>query len=143
MRRSRRAAIPWSRSVASVDATSAWPGALFPNLRLGPHATSHRVSHRLTRLALALTVRGGGGASRPGGWRTRSSRPRATLACVGAGRAQPVKAATMRAAWRGPVPQQPPTMLKDGHVARSAAKVVSCAAWYAAASSTPMRTVGT
>jgi len=46
-----------------VDATSAWPGALFPNLRLGPRAASNRASHRLTRLALELTVRGGGDAA--------------------------------------------------------------------------------
>lgn len=47
-----------------VDATSAWPGALFPNLRIGPTATSNRLSHRLTRLGLALTLRAGGDAAR-------------------------------------------------------------------------------
>lgn len=46
-----------------VDATSAWPGALFPNLRIGTSAASHRMSHRLSRLALALTLRGGGDAA--------------------------------------------------------------------------------
>jgi sterol 3beta-glucosyltransferase len=46
-----------------VDATSAWPGALFPNLRFGPPGASNRWSHRLTRLALALTLRGGGDAA--------------------------------------------------------------------------------
>ena len=46
-----------------VDATSAWPGALFPHLRIGPKGASHRMSHRLSRLALALTVRGGGDAA--------------------------------------------------------------------------------
>jgi sterol 3beta-glucosyltransferase len=42
-----------------VDATSAWPGALLPNLRVGPRAWSNRVSHALTRLGLWLTVRAG------------------------------------------------------------------------------------
>ena len=46
-----------------VDATSAWPGALFPNLRIGPTATSNRLSHHLTRLGLALTLRAGGDAA--------------------------------------------------------------------------------
>lgn len=47
-----------------VDATSAWPGALFPNLRIGPRPWSNRTSHRLTRLALWLTVRAGADAAR-------------------------------------------------------------------------------
>lgn len=42
-----------------ADPTSAWPGALFPSLRIGPRAFSNRLSHRLTRLALWLTVRAG------------------------------------------------------------------------------------
>lgn len=46
-----------------VDATSAWPGALFPYLRIGPRGFSNRLSHGLSRLALALTVRGGGDAA--------------------------------------------------------------------------------
>lgn len=46
-----------------VDATAAWPGALFPNLRIGPTGASNRLSHGLSRLALALTVRGGGDAA--------------------------------------------------------------------------------
>ena len=48
-----------------VDATSAWPGALFPNLRVGPRPWSNRTSHRLTRLALWLTVRAGADGWRP------------------------------------------------------------------------------
>ena len=47
-----------------VDATSTWPGALFPYLRVGPRGVSNRLSHGLTRLALALTVGGGGDAAR-------------------------------------------------------------------------------
>jgi sterol 3beta-glucosyltransferase len=49
-----------------VDTTSAWPSALFPNLRIGPRAWSNRTSHRLTRLALWLTVRAGADAARTG-----------------------------------------------------------------------------
>jgi len=40
-----------------VDPTSARPGALYPSLRIGPRPWSNRTSHRLTRLALWLTVR--------------------------------------------------------------------------------------
>lgn len=47
-----------------VDATAAWPGVLFPNLRIGSHAWSNRTSHRLTHLALWLTVRAGADAAR-------------------------------------------------------------------------------
>jgi sterol 3beta-glucosyltransferase len=47
-----------------VDPTTAWPGALFPNLRLGPRSWWNRTSHRLTRLALSLTVRAGADAAR-------------------------------------------------------------------------------
>lgn len=47
-----------------VDATGAWPGALFPHLRIGPRRLSHLASHRLTRLALQATIRAGADTAR-------------------------------------------------------------------------------
>ena len=47
-----------------LDPTSDWPGALFPNLRIGPRAWSNRTSHHLTRLAVWLTVLAGADAAR-------------------------------------------------------------------------------
>ena len=62
-----RVGIPFLPAVnVPVDPTSAWPGALFPSLRIGPRAFSNRTSHRLTRLALWLTVRAGSDAARVG-----------------------------------------------------------------------------
>jgi sterol 3beta-glucosyltransferase len=60
-----RAGVPFLPALnVPVDPTSAWPGALFPNLRIGPRSWSNRVSHRLTRLALSLTMGAGADAAR-------------------------------------------------------------------------------
>ena len=60
-----RAGIPFLPALnVPIDPTSAWPGALLPNLRIGPRPWSNRTSHSLTRLALWLTVRAGADAAR-------------------------------------------------------------------------------
>ena len=60
-----RSGIPFLPALnVPIDPTSAWPGALFPNLRLGPPSLSNRTSHHLTRLALWLTIRTGADAAR-------------------------------------------------------------------------------
>jgi sterol 3beta-glucosyltransferase len=62
----KRVGIPFLPALnVPVDTTSAWPGALL-NLRIGPRAWANRTSHRLTRLALWLTVRAGADAAVPG-----------------------------------------------------------------------------
>jgi UDP:flavonoid glycosyltransferase YjiC (YdhE family) len=62
---STRSGVPFLPALnVPVDVTTAWPGALFPHLRIGPRRLSRLASHRLTRLALGATLRAGADAAR-------------------------------------------------------------------------------